>query len=209
MKLLKLLVPLLLPVFFAAQLSAQAPAKPKDYLGVAGPILFDSTSFHLSWTSRPADNYYKQEYIAGGDTVGKYRNLLSIDAIIGKETVQEIVKTMIAALQTMKASDPIADYATFERGDEIILDFLVSQKGPDGVHVYIVERTVYRYKPVVDKAGRKAVVVFGFSERAYGDEIDTFLPALKARRTDGMQKVADFDLPEMVIPRRKSRRRLL
>ncbi len=60
----------------------------------------------------------------------------------------------------------------------------------------INKRTI---KSITDKNGQKAVVLFGVSERAYGDDIDKFFPALKAHRYDLINAVGAFSIPEITI----------
>ena len=103
-----------------------------DYLGVVGPISFDKGSYNLAWTSHPTDNYYKQEYLAQGDTLEKFKRLILID-VLGSETkLKKLVAAKIAELDKMKATNPVVQYQTFEKGDEIMLDFLLSENTTDG-----------------------------------------------------------------------------
>ncbi|MFZ1799712.1 MAG: hypothetical protein WAU24_07590 [Chitinophagaceae bacterium] len=170
-----------------------------DYLRVAGPISFEKDSYNLAWTSHPADNYYKQEYLAKGDTLEKFKRLILIDVLVGKTKIKDLVATKIAELNKIKASNPIVQYQTFEKGDEIMLDFLLSENTPDGKLVSTIERNVYRYKNITGKNGQKAVLLFGVSNRAYGNDIDDFLLNLKDNRHDLLNAVGAFDLPEIVI----------
>lgn len=173
--------------------------KPTEYLGVAGQISFDKTSYNLAWTSHPTDNYYKQEYLAKGNTIEKFKKLILLEIITGETKLKDVVATKIAELKKMKASNSVVNYETFEKDGEVMLDFLVSENTPDGKYLSIVERNVYRYKSVVDKNGQKGVLLFGVSERAYGDDIDKFFPNLKAHRFDLINLVGAFDLPEITV----------
>lgn len=170
-----------------------------NYLRVAGPISFEKDSYNLAWTSHPADNYYKQEYLAKGDTLEKFKRLILIDVLVGKTKIKDLVATKIAELNKIKASNPIVQYQTFEKGDEIMLDFLLSENTPDGKLVSTIERNVYRYKNITGKNGQKAVLLFGVSNRAYGNDIDDFLLNLKDNRHDLLNAVGAFDLPEITI----------
>lgn len=170
-----------------------------NYLRVAGPISFEKDSYNLAWTSHPADNYYKQEYLAQGDTIEKFKRLILIDVLVGKTKIKDLVATKIAELNKIKASNPIVQYQTFEKGDEIMLDFLLSENTPDGKLVSTIERNVYRYKNITGKNGQKAVLLFGVSNRAYGNEIGDFLLNLKDNRHDLLNAVGAFDLPEITI----------
>ena len=170
-----------------------------EYLGVAGPISFDKVSYNLAWTSHPTDNYYKQEYLAKGDTIEKFKKLILLETITGKAKLKDVVATKIAELKKMKAANPVVNYETFEKDGEVMLDFLLSENTPNGKYLSIVERNVYRYKSVIDKSGQKCVLLFGVSERAYGDDIDRFFPKLKEHRYDLINSVGAFVIPEISI----------
>ena len=193
-KITTVLLGLLLTTFSFGQ-----TAKSIEYLGVAQQLSFDKGSYNLAWTSHPTDNYYKQEYLAKGDTIEKFKKLILLEIITGKTKLKDVVATKIAELKKMKASNPVVNYETFEKDGEVMLDFLVSENTPDGKYLSIVERNVYRYKSVVDKNGLKGVLLFGVSERAYGDDIDKFFPNLKAHRFDLINLVGAFDLPEITV----------
>ena len=193
-KITTVLLGLLLTTFSFGQIT-----KPTEYLGVAGQISFDKTSYNLAWTSHPTDNYYKQEYLAKGDTIEKFKKLILLDVLTGKTKLKDVVATKIAELKKMKASNPVVNYETFEKDGEVMLDFLVSENTQDGKYLSIVERNVYRYKSLVDKNGQKCILLFGVSERAYGDDIDKFFSNLKAHRFDLLNLCGAFDLPEITI----------
>ena len=193
-KVITVLLGLLLTTFSFGQTT-----KPTEYLGVTGQISFDKTSYNLAWTSHPTDNYYKQEYLAKGDTIEKFKKLILLEVLNGKTKLRNVVATKITELKKMKASNPVVNYETFDKDGEIMLDFLVSQNTPDGKYLSIVERNVYRYKSVVDRNGQKCVLLFGVSEKAYGDDIDKFFPNLKAHRFDLINLVGAFEIPEITI----------
>ena len=173
--------------------------KPTEYLGVAAPISFDKVSYNLAWTSHPADNYYKQEYLAKGDTIEKFKKLIMLEIITGKTKLKDIVGTKVAELKKMKISNPVINYETFEKDGEVMLDFIISENTPDGKLVSILERNVYRYKSVVDKSGQKGVLLFGVSDRHYGNDIDDFFATFKAKRFDLINLVGTFDIPQISI----------
>jgi len=170
-----------------------------DYLGLAKPILFDNVSYNLAWTSHPTDNYYKQEYLAQGDTLEKFKRLVTIDVLVTKTKLKDIIAAKVAELNKIKKTNPVVQYQTFEKGDEIMLDFLLSENTPDGKLVSTVERNVYRYKIATDKNGQKAVLLFAVSDRAYGNDIDNFFSNLKEHRYDLLNAVGAFDIPEITI----------
>jgi hypothetical protein len=180
-------------------LSFGQTTKPTDYLGVSGPISFDKVSYNLAWTSHSPDNYYKQEYLAKGDTLEKFKKLIMLEVVTGKTKLKDIVATKVAELKKMKISNPVINYETFEKDGEVMLDFIISENTPDGKLVSILERNVYRYKSVVDKSGQKGVLLFGVSDRHYGNDIDHFFATFKAKRFDLINLVGAFNIPEISI----------
>ena len=189
-----LFVGLLLTTFSFGQ-----PPKLIEYLGVPGPISFDKVSYNLAWTSHPADNYYKQEYLAKGDTLERFKKLIMLEIITGKTKLKDIVATKVAELEKMKVLNPVINYQKFEKGGEVMLDFIISENTPNGKLVSILERNVYRYKSVVDKSGQKGVLLFGISDRHYGNDIDEFFATFKSKRFDIINLIGAFDIPEISI----------
>jgi len=113
-----------------------------DYLGMVGPISFDKYSYNLTWTSHPTDNYYKQEHLAQGDTLEKFKRLILIEVLVGKMKLKDVVAAKIAELNKIKTTNPVTQYEKFEKGDEIMLDFLLRENSSDGKLVNTVERNV-------------------------------------------------------------------
>ena len=173
--------------------------KPTEYLGVAGPISFDKVSYDLVWTSHPTDNYYKQEYLSKGDTIEKFKKLIMLEIITGKTKLKDIVAKKVAELKKMKISNPVINYETFEKDGEVMLDFIISENTPDGKLVSILERNVYRYKSIIDKSGQKGVLLFGVSDRHYGNDIDDFFATFKSKRFDLINLVGAYEIPEISI----------
>ena len=171
--------------------------KPTNYLGTQNSIMFDNIAYNLTWTSHPADNYYKQEYLAKGDTIEKFKKLVLLETITGKIKLSDVVSAKVAELKKMKETNPVVNYEMFEKDGEVILDFLVSTNTPDGKYLSIVERNVYRYQSIKEKNGQKCVLLFGVSERAYGDDIDNFFPKLKENRFDLINLVGQFQMQEI------------
>lgn len=182
------------------QFPATAQSIPaKEYLGLTGPFLFGNAAYNLVWSSHPAPNYYKQEYLASDDSLGKYKKLILLEVATGESQVKDAVAAKIAVLEAKKKSNPVVNFETFARGEEVMLDFLLSEQTADGKHVAIIERNVYRYKSIKDKSGRKAILLLGVSERAYGDDIDRFFVRLKQERFDLINAVGNYDIPEIAL----------
>jgi hypothetical protein len=172
-----------------------------DYLSVPGPVMFDSKSFILNWSSHPAADFYKQEYLVKGDIAGKYKTMILIDVLTGQQDLKSIVSAKVTELKKMKEENPVINYEVINNPStgEYLVDFLLTANAPDGKTMSIVERNVYRYKIITNKSGQKGILLFGISTRGYGAGIDAFFAALKANRKDLINKVAQFKLPEIAV----------
>lgn len=172
-----------------------------DYLNLPGPVAFDNKSYNLSWTSHPSANYYKQEYIVKGDNVAKFNSMLMVELVTGDIQIKNVVAAKMEELKKMKESNPFINYESFDnpRTGEYMIDFLLSQNTPDGKDISIAERNVYRYIPFADKAGKKGIILFAISTRSYGDKIQPFLVSLKAKKSDLVNKMAQYKFPELKI----------
>ena len=172
-----------------------------DYLNVPGPILFENKAFNLNWSSHPAANFYKHEYIVKGDLTEKYTSMILLDVVTGQENIKDVVSAKVAELKKMKEVNPVINYEVISNPTtgEYIINFLLTANSPDGKNISIVERNVYRYKLVTGKSGQKSILLFGVSTRGYGEGVDKFFASLKANRKDLINKVAQFKLPEIAI----------
>lgn len=183
-------------LFYSAVSRAQSP---KDNLNVPGPIVVDKQAHHLVWTAHPSAVFYKQEYIPKGDNVEKFKTMVLLDLSLGKTNIKDIVTAKISELKKMKETNPIVNYETFQRNGEYLVDFLLSANTADGRSMSIVERNVYRYKSITDKSGKKGVLLFAVSTRAYGNDIDKFLIDLKSTKPLLLNEVAQFAIPEITV----------
>jgi len=172
-----------------------------DYLNLPGRVLFDGKSYKLTWSSHPAGNYYKQEYVKAGEDVAKFSTMLMVEVVTDNEKIKEVAGAKVAELKKMKESNPMVNYESFEnpKTGEVMIDFLLTQGTDDGKSISIAERNVYRYMPFIGKSGQKGIVLFGVSTRSYGNNIDGFLVSLKSTRKELVNKVAQFKFPELKI----------
>lgn len=195
------LVLILITFIFLTTGHAQTTKPANEYLNVPGPVVFENKSYLLDWSSHPVTNFYKQEYLVKGDTAGKYKTMLMIDVIVSNKSIKDVVAEKIAELKKMKLSNPVVNYETFDNtaSGEYMLDFILSANTPDGKHISIVERNVYRYKTFTDKSGNKGIMLFGVSTRGYGNDIDSFFAALKTNKKELVNQVAKYKLPEINI----------
>lgn len=168
----------------------------ENHLQTEEIIKFDSDNYHLAWTTHPNNSYYKQEYLMKGQSLEKYKSMLIIDFLKGDFSIDEVVKVKIEELENAKKNNPIVNYMVYEKNGETILDFLLSANSADGSKLMIVERNVYRYQKIASHK-KNGVLVFAISERAYEDDILTFLKALKEEKNDLVIKVGSITVPKI------------
>ena len=171
----------------------------KDYFSVPGPVVYIQTAYHLSWSSHPADNYYKQEYIPAGEKAETFSHMIIIEALVGDISVTDAVNAKIAELEKRKGFDPLANYHLVENkaGGEYLLDFIISQ--PSGNAPAVAEWNVYHYTKLKDRAGKNGIQLLAFSKRAYGPATGNFLKALKTDRTKDINIFSAFKIPSVNI----------
>ncbi len=196
----KKIISYILPGLFLIIISCGKKSNPvQDYLNTGDVITFDNARYNLAWSSHPSENYYKQEYLPEGDTIEKFRRLILLEAVTGKPQLKDAVDSKTSELKKMKETDPMVNYEVFEKDGEVMLDFLVSKNMSDLNEGDIAERNVYRYKTFTDSNGEEGVLLFGVSERAYGDDIDRFLLTLREKRFDVPNAAGAFVIPKVTI----------
>lgn len=193
---MKQLTFVLFGLFSFAALQAQKTKPAINYLGTGNSISFQKKAYYLAWSSHPANNYYKQEYIANGDSLTRFKTMLLLEAVTGVANVKEAVAAKITELNALKKNNSAVQYEAFDnkKTGEYILDFLLTATAPDG-SASVVERNVYRYKSFTDKKGGTGILLFGVSERSYGDNAGAFLTKLKKEKTVLIKAVAAIMLP--------------
>ena len=182
---------MLMVQFFMAQ------NKVEDYLHLGDKYRFDNKDYKLVWSSHPASNFYKQEYILPNENVEKYTRMIMIDFLEGDLTPKDAISNCVNNLENSKKQNPIINYQMYEREDEYMLDFIISKNSQDGKEVLILERNVYRYFRI-NTPKRKGVLLFGISDRAYTKkEMDNMFSVLKNKKLDLVNKVIQIEVPKI------------
>lgn len=198
MKKLKSVAVLFTALLCTSFMFAQIPKVPVDYLSVPGPVAIEGKAYNLSWSSHPAADYYKQEYLVKGDNATRFKSMVMLEVLTGDVSVKNVVSAKIAELKKIKETNPVVNYEVFQKDGEYILDFILTVNGTNG-SVDIIERNVYRYKTLSAKAGQRGLLLFAVSSRAYGKEADRFLIDLKATKNKLVDAVAKFIIPAINI----------
>ena len=182
---------MLMVQFFMAQ------KKVEDYLHLGDKYRFDNKDYELVWSSHPASNFYKQEYILPNENVEKYTRMIMIDFLEGDLTPKDAISNFVNNLENSKKQNPIINYQMYEREDEYMLDFIISKNSQDGKEILILERNVYRYFRI-NTPKRKGVLLFGVSDRAYTKkEMDNMFSVLKNKKLDLVNKVIQIEVPKI------------
>ncbi len=182
---------MLMVQFFMAQ------NKVEDYLHLGDKYRFDNKDYKLVWSSHPASNFYKQEYILPNENVEKYTRMIMIDFLEGDLTPKDTISNFVNNLENSKKQNPIINYQMYERENEYMLDFIISKNSQDGKEVLILERNVYRYFRI-NTPKRKGVLLFGVSDRAYTKkEMDNMFSVLKNKKLDLVNKVIQIEVPKI------------
>lgn len=180
-------------------LAAQAQAV--DRIGVPGPVEFDGKPHALAWTSNPSSGYFKQEYLPAGQDTATYTQMIMIDVLETGVDVKTALASQVRILNQRKARDPMVNMAIVENKatGEMLLDFIISD---DSKGKSIAEWNAYRYTPHTGRDGRKGVILFALSRRAYNDDINGFLKELRTLRPGFINKVARYTLPAVATSAR-------
>lgn len=163
----------------------------KMYLVTDNPIAYDNSQFYLGWSSHPIPGYYIQEYFVKGESPEGFNRMFTICLYDTDITPEEGVKQKIDELEKRKKSDRLCNYQMYNKGDEYILDFLVSNASEGNLSV--AEWNLYYYKKV--KIGLKSYLRLSFfSKRAYGDDIISFLKAIPDLRGERIIELSEMNL---------------
>jgi hypothetical protein len=177
--------------------------KPADdvvnYLNTPNVISYNKKDYKLVWSSHPASNYYKQEYIPKHQSVDHFDDMLLVDFLMIDTPAANIVGVKVNEIRERKKTDMVANYKVQVNKDkgEYLLDFILSEG--DGRTTNTVEWNAYRYKNYADKAGHKGILLFGVSKRAYGDDVTSFLTDLKTARIYLLQTFTQYDFPAVEV----------
>ena len=187
---------LVLFLMFIAQF-VMAQNKVEDYLHLGSKYRFDNKDYELVWSSHPASNFYKQEYILPNENVETYKRLILIDFIEGDLAPKDVLSGLVNSLENSKKQNPVINYKVYEKNNEYMIDFIMSENSQDGKDVLILERNVYRYFRI-NTPNRKGILLFGVSDRAYTKkEMDNMFSVLKNKKLDLVNKIIQIEVPKI------------
>jgi len=188
-------------IFFAlGALNINTPQAP-NLLGITGPILFEKTSFNLSWSSHPTTTYYKQEYLAKGENPDRYTEMFMIEFLADEvASPKNMALEKITNTNNRKQIDPYAFAEGLKQdknGTDVLINFI--QSDANGKAAGIVEWNTYRYIKITTKEGKKGLLLLAISRRGYGKAIPAFLSKLKSHKNATATTLAQYKIPAISI----------
>jgi hypothetical protein len=177
----------------------QQHGEPVDKIGVKGPLSFNNTVFYLAWVNQPTATYYVQEYLPTGETVENFKQMLTVHLLDQNLPVKAAVQQKVKELVDRKKTDPTCNYQVNESpdGKEYMVDCLLGESKND--QMTIAEFIVYHYRQAELGNGRKGIVLYSYSRRAYGEAITAFYKALPAERADLLNAMISTEIPSVTL----------
>lgn len=163
----------------------------KTYFATDNPIIFDNSEFYLGWSANPRSGYYVHEYFVDGEFPESYNRMFTINLLEGNITPKVAAELKANELDKRKQSDKICNYMTLNKGDEYVVDFLVSDAG-DG-NFTTVEWDIHYYK-TVNINGKSYLQLLFFSQRAYGNDMIPFLKSIPEHRADKIEELTGMSI---------------
>jgi hypothetical protein len=191
----------ILSIFLAlGALNLNTP-KTQNLLGVQGPIVFEKTSYNLSWSSHPSATYYKHEYLAKGVNPDQYKEMFMIEFLADEgASPKNMALEKINSTKNRKKIDPYAFAEGLKQdinGNDVLINFI--QSNANGKAASIVEWNTYRYIKTITKDGKKGLLLLAISRRGYGKSIPTFLSSIKSRKNTTAAALAKYKIPEITL----------
>jgi hypothetical protein len=186
----------LLTTFFSLTVLAQ---KPVERLGVKENLEFDKTTFKLSWTAKPNDNYIIQEYLPEGESLDHFNQMMTIHLFLTDIKCEDAVYKKVNELITRKKHDSTCNYQVTEStdGKEFLIDFLLGESKDN--KMTIVEFNVYRYKQIQISSKQNAIIVYAYTKRGYGNDITAFFGTLENEKINYLKRMFSTKIPTVTI----------
>ncbi len=173
--------------------------EPIERIGLKGPIEFNKTKFSLAWSQKPNANYYVQEYLPKNETVDKFNELITVNVFVMDVSVENGIQQKVNELTKRKETDKVCNFGVINSpdGKESVLDCILSSEKNGELEV--VEFIIYRYKQIELENHKKALLIYSYSKRSYGENITPFLKKLATERTDLLKVMISKELPNIKL----------
>ena len=170
-----------------------------DRIGVPGPLTFNETTFDLSWTDKPSDTYYVQEYLPKGENSENFTQMVTLHVFETDINLKDAVRQKMKELEIRKKTDPTCNYLVTESkdGKEYMVDFLLGESKND--KMTIIEFNIYHYQKIDLGDNKKGILTYAYSKRAYGDDITPFLKNLGNVRPKLLKEMITLEKPTIKL----------
>lgn len=168
-----------------------------DYLSVGKQLDFNKETYHLAWSSKPSEIYYKQEYLLKGETPQHYHKMILVEAIAANLPIEKALKVKVQELNARKTWDYVANYQVFENKDkpeEGMIDFVMSDT------MYTYEWNLYRYQLQTGVNKQKYLVLMAYSYRDSlnnDDDLKRFFGHIKSNRLQLLDQLQAYPIPKV------------
>lgn len=168
-----------------------------DRLKIPGPINYENIDYNLIWSSKPAENYFSQEYLPVGADKSHFKRMILVEAVLGDLDLLTAVQIKVEELKKRQARDPVLNFKVYNNPDKTkyLVDFIVS-KGKE--RLSMVEWDAYVYQLFSDKNGRKGVQIFAVVFRET-EKVEEFLRSLSQLRKKEINELDSYTIPKVEI----------
>ncbi len=183
---------LLLLLLTGACLSLTTDKPVLDYLGVGESIEFNGQSYLLAWSSNPTEDYYKQEYLTDSSSLENYNELFLVEAIKGNISPNDAAGVKVSELQEWKKSNPVVNWNVYEKEEERVIDFVVTDGG------FVYEWNIYRYLTQKNKKKKKYLLLYAYSYKdsvVSTNDLKVFFDRIVENRNTVIAKLGELELP--------------
>lgn len=171
-----------------------------DLIGLEGPLEFDNILFLLAWTDRPNENTFAQEYLPTGESLEAFTQMLSVHLFITDTTPVDAVQQHAQRLTNRKMTvDPITNFMISRSpdGKDYIIDCIIGESKNNLME--FVEFNVYRYTQVRLDSGKKALFVYLYTRRSYGEDIYSFFETFGEARINYINMMISLEIPTVTV----------
>lgn len=171
-----------------------------NYLGTPTTITVSGQNYHLVWSSHPYDYYYKQEYVADGESVEHYRQMIMVEYISQGISVEDAVTSKVNQIEQRQGIDPLSSYSIekLDTPHHYMVESSLSDIHPPQVNqATAVEWNISRYQPYKNKQGGEGVLLFAFSRQGYDGGIKMLMNDVQAHKSTYLRDFMNTPLPSL------------
>lgn len=170
-----------------------------DLLGVAGPLQFNKSDFHLHLSGKPEKNMTLHVYLPKGEDLDNYNQKLSLIVLNTKKDVDGVIKDKLKDLATRKKTDFNCTFSNQDlvEGKESIVEFI--QTEVNGKNLSEAEFNISRVKWLTDTDNGNYILIYTYSWRTYEAEAVDMVKNINTYKADFIQEISKKEMPEIKV----------